>query len=342
MKFVQAPFLRGALGAVAGVLAGFVVSLPIVVLAGDLLPIVSIRSPLLNQTVGGYVTVSAMSDSTGVVGLRFQIDGQDLGSEITSGSCKAIWDSTQKADGLHTIQAVGRDQYGNLTLSQPVTVLVSNPPFPTPTPIPAPGPTPTPPATSPAATAVVTITAPVAGTSVSGTTVSIATTFPVESEYLTYFLLDKDTGAVRWTTRGLQLERSQTSSSVTVNTSVVPAGSYDLQVVARVDSTDVASPKTRLSFAAPPVMSFGAMGGRDFTLVAGVARGGIAVPGVLVTFVVTSPQGVRWTYSATTSSAGFAVVQARLPANVPRGTYRVTATATTAGVALTASGSFIY
>jgi len=151
MRFMQAPLLRGALGVVSGLLAGFVVSLPIVIAAHDLLPVMSILYPFQNQQVGGYVTVFNRADSAGVVGLRFQIDGQDLGSEITSGSCKAIWDSTQKTDGLHTIQAIGRDQYGNLTLAQPVTVLVSNPPFPppVPTPTPSPGPTPTPSAAEP-------------------------------------------------------------------------------------------------------------------------------------------------------------------------------------------------
>jgi len=358
MKFTQAPSMRGALGTVTGVLAGFVVSLPIVVFAGGLLPIVQILAPAQNQTVGGYVTFLARSDSAGLVGLRFQVDGQDFGSEVTSGVCRAIWDSTQKPDGLHTIQAVGRDQYGNLTLAQPVTVLVSNPPFPTPTPIPSPAPTPAPPPDASDGTQRVTITAPVAGASVSGTTASIATTFPAETDFLTYFLLDLETSAVRWTTRGPLLERTQTSSSFTVNASVVPAGSYDLQVVARLGSIDVASPRVRLSFASPPAptptptptptpapslsMSLATVGGRDFTLAASLARGGVALPEVRVTFVVTSPQGARSTYYATTSSVGMALIQARLTTRDPRGTYRVTATASTSGLTATASGSFIY
>jgi len=355
MKFMQAPSMRGALGTVTGVLAGFVVSLPIVVFAGGLLPIVQILAPMQNQTVSGYVTFLARADSAGLVGLRFQVDGQDFGSEVTSGVCRAIWDSTQNSDGLHTIQAVGRDQYGNLTLAQPVTVLVSNPPFIPPAPAPAPAPTPTP-APGPDTAQTVTVTAPVAGVSVTGTAVSVATTFPAETDFLTYFLLDLETSVVRWMTRGPLLERTQTSSSFTVNASVVPAGSYDLQVVARLGSIDVASPRVRLSFASPPAptptptptpapslfMSLGTIGGRDFTLMASLALNGIASSGVPVTFVVTSPQGARSTYYATTSSVGMALIQARLTTRDPRGTYRVTATASTSGLTATASGSFIY
>src|SRR6187551_1192374 len=116
MKFTQAPFLRGALGLVSGVLTGFVVAVPIAIAAHDVLPVMSIISPFQNQTVGGYVTFFSRSDSAGIVGLQFQVDGKNFGSEITSGTCRAIWDSKQTNDGMHTIQAVGRDQFGNLTL----------------------------------------------------------------------------------------------------------------------------------------------------------------------------------------------------------------------------------
>jgi hypothetical protein len=354
MKLMHAGLMRRVLRIAAGLLSGFIVSLEITVLAGELLPVVSIRSPLQNQTVGGYVTVSAMSDSTGVVGLRFQIDGQDLGSEITSGSCKAVWDSTQDNDGLHTIQAVGRDQYGNLTLAQPVTVLVSNTVFPTPTPTPgpspapAPAPEPTPAPMPPAGDQVVAITAPVAGTSVSGTTVSVSTRFPAETGFLTYFLLDQETNVVRWTTRGPELDRLQTSSSFTINVSGVPSGTYQLQVVARIGSTDVPSARIRVNLAPAPAsvpalsMRLETTGGREYSLTALLARAGITVPLARVTFVVTSPHGYRWTYNATTNSLGVAMIKARLSRSDPKGTYQVTATATTTGLTTIASASFVY
>jgi uncharacterized protein YfaS (alpha-2-macroglobulin family) len=89
-------------------------------------------------------------------------------------------------------------------------------------------------------------------------------------------------------------------------------------------------------------MSLATLGGRDFTVMTSLAQNGIAVKEVRVTFVVTSPRGARSTYYATTSSVGLALLQARLSAADPRGTYRVTATATTSGLTATASGSFIY
>ena len=141
MRFMQARWMRGVLGIVTGLFAGFVVGLPIVIAAHDLLPIISFVAPSQNSTVTGAATFYIRSDSAGLVGLQFQIDGQNFGSEITSGACRATWDSSQKPDGLHTIQATGRDQYGNLTLAPPVTVLVSNPVFVPPPPTPTPGPT---------------------------------------------------------------------------------------------------------------------------------------------------------------------------------------------------------
>ncbi len=111
----------------------------------------------------------------GIVSLQFKIDGQNFGPAITAGSCRASWDSAQTGDGLHTIQAVGLDEFGNTTLSQPVTVLVSNyampsPPAPEPSPTPGPSPTPTPaptPTPSPSPEPALRITYPVAGSTVS-------------------------------------------------------------------------------------------------------------------------------------------------------------------------------
>ena len=236
MKLTQTSSLRSVLGVVTGLVSGFVAGVPIAVGAADLLPIVSIGSPFQNQTVGGSVMVSATSDSPGLVGLQFKIDNQNLGSEITSGSCRAPWDSTKAADGLHTITAAGRDQYGNVTLTQPVTVLVSNPPIaaplpsPSPTPTPTPAPEPTSPTPAPSPTQL-SIREPVIGATVSGSAVPIVATFPIGSRSLSYFLRDRATGTVRWSATGPNLALSATSSSFTADFSNVPPGSYNLVVV---------------------------------------------------------------------------------------------------------------
>lgn len=127
MRLVKVRTMRGVLGGVLGLIVGLAVSSPVVVAALSMLPVISILTPLQNQIVAGQVSFHAVADSAGVVGLQFKVDGANLGSEITSGSCRAAWDSTKTGDGLHTIQAIARDQYNNLSLAAPVTVLVSNP-----------------------------------------------------------------------------------------------------------------------------------------------------------------------------------------------------------------------
>ena len=188
-------------GGILGLIAGFLITSPSSVsalsthLAGlGLLPVLTIVTPIQNQGVSGTVPFFVQADTSGIVSLQFRIDGQNLGTAITAGSCRASWDSTQFGDGLHTIQAVGIDEFGNTTMSQPATVLVNNHampsppapgptptprppptpgpsptprPTPTPTPTPAPAPTPTPtPAPPPTLEPALRITHPVAGSSV--------------------------------------------------------------------------------------------------------------------------------------------------------------------------------
>ena len=124
-----------------GLAFGFAITSPVSVAALSMLPVISLLTPSPNQTVSGAVTFYAGADSSGVVSLQFRVDSQNVGSQITSGSCRASWDSTQTNDGLHTIEAVAQDQYGNTMISQPVTVMVSNAAY-------RPAPTPTPPAHS--------------------------------------------------------------------------------------------------------------------------------------------------------------------------------------------------
>jgi len=350
MKLVQVPSVRSALGIVTGLVSGFVAGLPIVLAAGDLLPIISIRSPLLNQTVSSYVTVSAMSDSPGVVGLQFKIDGQNLGSEITSGMCRAVWDSKQHTDGLHTIEAAGRDQYGNVSLAQPITVLVSNPPYPTPVPTPGPTPTPEPepeptpdptPDPTPAPAPVMSISAPMSGAVLSGSAVPIAASFTSGAQLLTYSLRDRATGETRWSATGPNLSSSATSSTFTANLGTVPSGTYDLLVACRRLEGSTLTTTIPVSVAPSLTTILATTGGREFTMTASLKRNGVSASGIRVTFVVTSPLGGSRTYSATTNFLGVAVVKGRLLTSDPRGTYQVTTSAVASGVTSTASATFV-
>jgi hypothetical protein len=90
-------------------------------------PVVSVSSPADGSTVSGTVTISAnASDNVRVVGVRFQLDGANLGSEDTSAPFAVTWNTTAASNGPHTLTAVARDAAGNTT-SASVSVTVSTP-----------------------------------------------------------------------------------------------------------------------------------------------------------------------------------------------------------------------
>jgi hypothetical protein len=87
-------------------------------------PTVSISAPANLQVVSGTVIVTATaSDNTGVVGVQFQLDGVNLGSEKTSAPYSISWDTTPATNANHTLSAIARDAAGNhATASISVTV----------------------------------------------------------------------------------------------------------------------------------------------------------------------------------------------------------------------------
>ena len=91
-------------------------------------PTVSITAPVAGATVSGTaVTVSASaSSSLGIAGVQFQLDGANLGAELTSAPYTGSWNSTLANDGSHTLTAIARDQAGNRRTSAGVTVTVKN------------------------------------------------------------------------------------------------------------------------------------------------------------------------------------------------------------------------
>src|SRR5438105_3834731 len=117
-------------------------------------PTVSLTAPADGTTVSGTTTVSAdAGDNVGVAGVQFALDGAPLGAEDTTAPYSISWDTTAAANGTHTLTAVARDAASNRTTSTAVSVTVSN--------------APPPPDTSPPS---VTLTAPVAGATLGGTT----------------------------------------------------------------------------------------------------------------------------------------------------------------------------
>jgi len=91
-------------------------------------PTVSITQPAPTDTVSGTAPVSAdASDNSTVVGVQFQLDGNNLGAEDLTPPYSISWDTTTVANGGHTLSAVARDVAGN-TASNSIPVVVNNAP----------------------------------------------------------------------------------------------------------------------------------------------------------------------------------------------------------------------
>jgi len=90
-------------------------------------PSVAITGPAGGAVLGGTVTVTATAgDDVGVAGVRFTVDGQNLGAEDTAAPYSVGWDTTTASNGNHTLAAVARDAAGNTTTSAAVVVNVQN------------------------------------------------------------------------------------------------------------------------------------------------------------------------------------------------------------------------
>lgn len=89
-------------------------------------PTVTLTSPADGSTVAGTQTVAASAgDDVAVAGVRLQLDGVDLGPEVTVSPYATSWDTTTASNGSHTLTAVARDAAGH-TASSSVTVTVQN------------------------------------------------------------------------------------------------------------------------------------------------------------------------------------------------------------------------
>ena len=107
------------------------VSLPSSEAAGTALgdataPSASITSPTAGATVTGTISISAIaSDNVAVAGVRFQVDGANIGSEDIAAPYSVSWDTRTVGNGLHALTAIARDAAGNVATSS-VSITVSN------------------------------------------------------------------------------------------------------------------------------------------------------------------------------------------------------------------------
>ncbi|MGW5238720.1 PQQ-dependent sugar dehydrogenase [Monashia sp. NPDC004114] len=90
-------------------------------------PSVSITAPATAATVSASIAVTAAAtDTVGVSGVQFLLDGQALGVEDLASPYQITWDTTAATNGSHSLTARARDAAGNTATSAPVAVTVSN------------------------------------------------------------------------------------------------------------------------------------------------------------------------------------------------------------------------
>lgn len=99
------------------------------VIADTQAPMVALTAPQNGATFAWNTNVTlaaTASDNTGVVGVQFVVDGQNVGAEDTTPPYTTTY-NTGAADAMRTITARARDAAGNVTTSTAVTITVDNP-----------------------------------------------------------------------------------------------------------------------------------------------------------------------------------------------------------------------
>ncbi len=93
-----------------------------------ILPEISITEPVTGSIISGeVVTISATAtDNVGVVGVQFQLNGTNLGTELAVNPYTIEWDTTNAIDKIYTLIAVARDAAGNQAVSSPISIIVKN------------------------------------------------------------------------------------------------------------------------------------------------------------------------------------------------------------------------
>lgn len=92
-------------------------------------PTATITSHYNGLEVYGSTTVeAAISDDVAVASSWLKLDGETVRSEQPGGACIFSWDTTKSLNGEHTLQVFVKDTTGNVGISTPVWVIVSNVP----------------------------------------------------------------------------------------------------------------------------------------------------------------------------------------------------------------------
>ena len=88
-------------------------------------PSVSLTSPSSGAIISGPVTITAnASDNVAVVGVQFELDGNNLSAEDVSSPYSYMWTPGSGQAGAHTLSAVARDAAGNRRQSASIAITV--------------------------------------------------------------------------------------------------------------------------------------------------------------------------------------------------------------------------
>jgi hypothetical protein len=96
-------------------------------------PTVSVTAPAAGATVTGPTTLTVnATDNVAVSRLQWLLDGQPLGTALTTAPYSLAWDSRTATNGAHTLTAKATDLAGNVGTAAAETITVNNPPSGTP------------------------------------------------------------------------------------------------------------------------------------------------------------------------------------------------------------------
>jgi hypothetical protein len=157
-------------------------------------------------TVSGTVTLNATaSDNQGVSSVWFTVNDAPVGAEDTTAPYQASWNTTSLSNGTYSVRALARDAAGNTGRSAAVTFTVRN-------------------GTADTTAPTVSLTAPAAGATVSGTVAVSATATD-----------NVGVSSVQFTLNGVNLGSADTTAPYTINWNTTSAadGSYELRAIAR-------------------------------------------------------------------------------------------------------------
>lgn len=89
-------------------------------------PSVTLTAPANAAQVGGTVSLTATTPSSGGAGMQFLLDGLPFGSLVTGSPYTASWNTTTSANGAHWLAAQYVDSTGRIGTSTVVAVSVAN------------------------------------------------------------------------------------------------------------------------------------------------------------------------------------------------------------------------